>query len=51
MITSLHAAPADLKLERIFVVYPGKAAYVLHERVEAIPLIQLNERLTRRIET
>jgi hypothetical protein len=37
---SLHVALADLKPERIFVVCPGKEAYALHERVEALPLIQ-----------
>ena len=45
MTKSMHIALADLKPERVFVVYPGKETYVLHERVEAVPLIQLNERL------
>jgi hypothetical protein len=45
MTKSLHIALADIKPERVFIVYPGNETYVLHERVEAVPLIQLNERL------
>jgi predicted AAA+ superfamily ATPase len=45
MTKSMHVALTDLKLEGIFVVFPGKEAYPLHERVEALPLIQLHERL------
>jgi uncharacterized protein len=45
MTKSLHVALADLKPERVFIVYPGKERYVLHERIEAVPLIQLNDRL------
>ncbi len=47
MTKSLHVVLADLKPERVFVVYPGKETYLLHERVEALPLIQLHERLTK----
>jgi uncharacterized protein len=46
MTKSLHIALADLKPERVLVVYPGKETYVLHERVEVVPLTQLNKRLT-----
>ena len=46
MTKSLHAALADLKPEHILVVYPGKEPYPLHERVDALPLIQLHNRLT-----
>lgn len=45
MTKSMHVALADLKLERIFTVYPGKEAYPMHEKVEALPLVQLHERL------
>lgn len=45
MTKSMHIALEDLKLERIFTVYPGKEAYPMHERVEALPLAQLHERL------
>jgi len=47
MTKSLHVALADLKPERVFVVYPGKETYVLHERVETLPLVQLHERLMK----
>jgi predicted AAA+ superfamily ATPase len=46
MTKSMHIALEDLKPERIFVVYPGKDAYPLYERVEALPLAQLHERMT-----
>ena len=45
MTKSMHVALADLKLERIFTIYPGKEAYPMHEKVEALPLAQLHERL------
>ncbi len=45
MTKSMRVALTDLKPERVFVVYPGKETYALHERVEVVPLIQLNERL------
>jgi predicted AAA+ superfamily ATPase len=45
MTKSMHIALSDLKLERIFTVYPGKEAYPMHEKVEALPLTQLPERL------
>jgi hypothetical protein len=45
MTKSMHIALEDLKLERIFVIYPGKDVYPLHERVEALPLTRLPERL------
>jgi uncharacterized protein len=38
---AMHIALEDLKLEKIFVVYPGKDHYPLHPRVEAWPLIDL----------
>lgn len=38
MTRSMHICLHDLDLERLYVVYPGKDRYRLHERVEAIPL-------------
>jgi uncharacterized protein len=40
MTKSLHLALDDLKLERVFIVYPGTVAYPAHERVEVTPLVQ-----------
>jgi hypothetical protein len=47
MTKSMHIALEDLKLERIFAVYPGKDAYPMHDRVEALPLAQLHKRLAQ----
>lgn len=47
MTKSMHVALADLKLERIFVIYPGRDSYPLHEQVEALPLTLLFERLSK----
>jgi uncharacterized protein len=38
MTKSLHIALEDLKLERAWIIYPGKQSYGVHERVEAAPL-------------
>jgi uncharacterized protein len=38
---SIQIALADLKLDHLFVVYPGPHRYPIAERVEAIPLAQL----------
>ena len=35
---SMHVALADLKLDRLWVVYPGSRAYELHDKVSVIPL-------------
>ena len=35
----------DLKLERLFVIYPGNVPFPLHEHVEALPLSQMHKRL------
>ncbi len=42
---SMRVALADLGLERLFVVYPGDRGFPLDERIEAVPLAQLPERL------
>ena len=40
MTKSIHVAIQDLGLERIFIVYPGKQRYRIHEKVEVIPLTE-----------
>jgi predicted AAA+ superfamily ATPase len=35
---SMKAAVEDLELERLWVVYPGKTAYPLTEKIQVIPL-------------
>lgn len=42
MTKSMHVALSDLNLERLWIVYPGKTRFALHERVEALPLMQLD---------
>ena len=39
MTRSMHSALSNLKLDRLFVVYPGDARFPLHDRVEAVGLI------------
>jgi uncharacterized protein len=41
MTKSMHTALADLKLERLWVVYPGEKQYALHERVDCVGLNDL----------
>lgn len=41
MTRSMHAALADLRLDRLFVVFPGGARFPLHAKVEAIGLERL----------
>jgi uncharacterized protein len=38
MTKSLHVALADLALDRVLVIYPGRARWPIHERVEVVPL-------------
>ena len=45
MTKSMHTALNDLKLERLFVVHPGKDAYVMHERTEAVGITALRSRM------
>jgi hypothetical protein len=40
---SLRIALADLKLERIWIVYPGAESYPVHERVDVVPLARAAE--------
>jgi hypothetical protein len=41
MTRSIHSALKDLRLERVFVVYPGERSYPLHEHVECVSLAEL----------
>ena len=41
MTRSISIALADLGLERIWVVYPGRQRYPIHDRVECIGLADL----------
>jgi hypothetical protein len=41
MTPSMRIALADLKLDELFVVYPGQRRYALTKRVEVVPLAQL----------
>jgi uncharacterized protein len=43
MTRSMHIALTDLKLERLWVVYPGKEGYSLHEKAECISLHDLDK--------
>ncbi len=47
MTRAMHTALSDLSLERLWVIYPGHRQYPLHERVEALPLIELEQAATR----
>lgn len=38
---SMRVALQDLRLDRLFVVYPGQESYALDERIEAMPLTKL----------
>lgn len=44
---SMQIALDDLGLERLYVVYPGKRSYSLHERVEALSISELRGRLQK----
>jgi hypothetical protein len=39
----MKTAVEDLELERLWVVYPGKAAYRLTEKVLVLPLADIRE--------
>ena len=40
---SMRIAMQDLKLERLWVVYPGKTGYLLDENMECVSLGQLGQ--------
>jgi hypothetical protein len=35
---SMHVALQDLKLDHLWVVYPGKQEYKIHEKITVVPL-------------
>ena len=39
----MKTAVEDLRLERLWVVYPGKAAYRLIEKIQVIPLADVHD--------
>ena len=45
MTKSLHIALEDLKLDRAWIVYPGRESYPVHEKVMVCPLPALLEEL------
>ena len=44
---SMHVAMADLKLDRLLVVVPGKESYNLGPKMEVVSILHLVERLSR----
>jgi predicted AAA+ superfamily ATPase len=38
---SMHIALAELRLEHLFVIYPGSKAYPLQEKISVVPLAQV----------
>jgi predicted AAA+ superfamily ATPase len=47
MTKSMHMALHDLKLERLFVVHPGKDSYVMNDQTEAVSITDLRARLAQ----
>jgi predicted AAA+ superfamily ATPase len=47
MTKSMHTALHDLKLERLFVVHPGKDSYVMSDRTESVAITHLRARLAQ----
>lgn len=45
MTKSLHIALTDLKLDRAWIVYPGRESYVVHEQVEVVSVGDIEDRL------
>jgi hypothetical protein len=43
MTRSMHVVMDDLKLDHLWVVYPGKDAFPMHERVTALPISQIRQ--------
>jgi hypothetical protein len=39
----MHIAIEDLRLDRLFVVYPGDRRYSLTDKIEAVPLARLED--------
>ena len=47
MSKSMHTALHDLKLERLFVVHPGKDSYVMNDKTEAVSITDLQVRMAQ----
>ncbi|WP_343214141.1 DUF4143 domain-containing protein [Fontisphaera persica] len=47
MTKSLHIALEDLKLERVWIVYPGRESYPVHEQVSVCLLKEVLDELAR----
>jgi predicted AAA+ superfamily ATPase len=45
MTRSMHVALADLRLEQAWIVHPGVDRYAIHQKVEALPLVDALEHL------
>ena len=43
MTRSMHIALKDLKLDRLWVIYPGASSYPMHEKVEAVGLVNIGK--------
>lgn len=43
-LRSLRSAMTDLKLQRLFVIHPGDAAYALDDTIDVVPLRAVQER-------
>ena len=41
MTRSIHTAMTDLKLDRVFVVYPGRKSYPIEKNVEALSILDI----------
>ncbi len=39
---SMHTALAELKLEHLWVIYPGQESYPAHERISVLPINEIN---------
>lgn len=39
---SMHIAMTDLKLDKLFVVYPGKKGYLLEKNIEVVPSVKIH---------
>ena len=46
-IPDVSKIDVDLKLERLFVVHPGKDSYGMNDQTEAVALIHLRTRLAQ----
>jgi hypothetical protein len=44
MTRSMHVARADLKLDELWVVYPGERTYALSDQVTVLPLAEALKR-------